>query len=259
MKKLPKSLTTVTMLSKFLAGTLFVLLPFLGFYLGYRYHEAITMTTCVTTNCKTIPQTNQMANPASVNCEQKGGTLVIMKRPDGGEYGLCNFDDGRSCEEWAMFRNECPVGGVKTTGLDAIEEKYCVWSGGQTSSSDPNCTFIDNTFCVNTVLYKSECKKGDSNIKIFFHPAGNRLIKGKQITLKWSGGPSEITINLIDIELAKKSVSVSLVDGFDHIRNTGEYKYTIPKSLPTGIYRFSIGSALSETFLLSDSNVVLPQ
>lgn len=51
-----------------------------------------------------------IANPASVNCKEKGGTTQIMNGPNG-QYGLCNFEDDYSCEEWALFRGECPVGG----------------------------------------------------------------------------------------------------------------------------------------------------
>ncbi len=36
-RKLPKSLTTVTTLSKTIAMILFITLPFLGFYLGFQY------------------------------------------------------------------------------------------------------------------------------------------------------------------------------------------------------------------------------
>ena len=56
-----------------------------------------------------------IANPASVNCINKGGTLSIQKRGDGGEYGVCIFEDNRQCEEWALFRGECPAGGKKVT------------------------------------------------------------------------------------------------------------------------------------------------
>lgn len=48
-----------------------------------------------------------LANPASVNCIEKGGTLEIKENEDGGQYGLCIFADGHSCEEWALFREEC--------------------------------------------------------------------------------------------------------------------------------------------------------
>ncbi|MFH1565859.1 MAG: hypothetical protein ABIB98_01515 [bacterium] len=48
--ELPKSLTTVTTLSKILAGILFVLLPFIGFYLGMKYQ---TSTSPAPTSVKT--------------------------------------------------------------------------------------------------------------------------------------------------------------------------------------------------------------
>jgi hypothetical protein len=47
-----------------------------------------------------------MANPASVNCGKIGGTTEIKKSADGSEYGMCTFQNGTSCEEWALFRNE---------------------------------------------------------------------------------------------------------------------------------------------------------
>lgn len=39
--KLPKELTTVTPLSKTIALVLFMLLPFLGFLIGFKYQEGI--------------------------------------------------------------------------------------------------------------------------------------------------------------------------------------------------------------------------
>jgi hypothetical protein len=56
----------------------------------------------------TTPKGNtQMANPASVNCKEKGGTLSIVTDSTGGQIGICNFPDGTSCEEWALYRGEC--------------------------------------------------------------------------------------------------------------------------------------------------------
>ena len=40
-----------------------------------------------------------LANPASVYCDDNGGTLEIRTGADGGEYGVCIFDDGSECEE----------------------------------------------------------------------------------------------------------------------------------------------------------------
>lgn len=47
-----------------------------------------------------------LANPASVYCEEQGGTLLIQSEA-GGETGYCVFPDGSQCEEWAYYRGEC--------------------------------------------------------------------------------------------------------------------------------------------------------
>jgi putative hemolysin len=48
-------------------------------------------------------QTVGMANPASVYCEERGGSLKLE-----GSVGMCELPDGEFCEEWAYFRGECP-------------------------------------------------------------------------------------------------------------------------------------------------------
>lgn len=102
-----------------------------------------------------------IANPASTNCVEKGGNLVIEKKDDGSEYGLCYFDDARACEEWAMFRDDCPVGGVKTTGFDTIAQKFCAWSGGKTQAVEGAvCTFTDGSVCLADDFYAGTCQKG---------------------------------------------------------------------------------------------------
>jgi len=58
------------------------------------------------TNTQTANQTG-IANPASVYCEQQGGTLSIRKDMTGGEYGICVFTNGVECDEWKFYRGEC--------------------------------------------------------------------------------------------------------------------------------------------------------
>lgn len=100
-----------------------------------------------------------LANPASTNCQDKGGKVVIEKKDDGSEYGLCYFDDNRACEEWAMLRGDCPVGGRKTTGYDTIAQKFCAWSGGQTLAvENAVCTFSDGSTCLADDFYKGTCQ-----------------------------------------------------------------------------------------------------
>lgn len=53
---------------------------------------------------------SQIANPASVNCEQKGYRLETRTSDDGSQYGVCIFPDGSECEEWAFLKGECTPG-----------------------------------------------------------------------------------------------------------------------------------------------------
>jgi putative hemolysin len=48
-----------------------------------------------------------LPNPASVYCEEQGGSVEIRTDADGGQYGVCIFADGSECDEWAFYRGEC--------------------------------------------------------------------------------------------------------------------------------------------------------
>ncbi len=105
--------------------------------------------------------TTQLANPASVNCLKLGGTLSIETRGDGGQYGLCHFEDNRACEEWALLRGDCPYGGRKTTGYDTVDQNYCAWSGGETFAvPDSICAFKDGSKCSTLDFYNGKCGSG---------------------------------------------------------------------------------------------------
>ena len=47
-----------------------------------------------------------IANPASVYCEEQGGTVDIRTDASGDQLGYCVFADGEEVEEWAFFRGE---------------------------------------------------------------------------------------------------------------------------------------------------------
>lgn len=51
-----------------------------------------------------------LANPASVHCQEQGGRLEMRQDKEGGQYGVCIFEDGSECEEWAFYRDECVPG-----------------------------------------------------------------------------------------------------------------------------------------------------
>lgn len=88
-----------------------------------------------------------LANPASVNCVKLGGALEIRTRPDGGQYGVCAFEDNRQCEEWALLRGDCPVGGIKITGYETEAQVYCAITGGQVDSQAGTCLRADGKRC----------------------------------------------------------------------------------------------------------------
>lgn len=93
--------TTVTPLSKALAITLFVALPFIGFYYGMKYQKAITTPPEIKLMDKAPLN---MANPASKHCANKGGRLEIRSDKAGAQTGYCHLN-GKTCEEWQFFRS----------------------------------------------------------------------------------------------------------------------------------------------------------
>ncbi len=108
-----------------------------------------------------------IANPASTNCINKGGTLKIQKGVGGGEYGICIFEDNRQCEEWALFRGECPIGGKKITGYVTPAAQFCAITGGSYNITDQTntekeqgaCTFNNGKNCDVWDYYKGKCSK----------------------------------------------------------------------------------------------------
>jgi len=93
-----------------------------------------------------------MANPASVYCEQQGGTLEIQDTPDG-QVGMCHFENGQVCEEWALFRSS----GTNCTDVDGASARtYC--QPGQRNAE----------LC--TMEYRQVCGWFDQTIQCFAYP-----------------------------------------------------------------------------------------
>jgi putative hemolysin len=128
----------------------------------------LILTTVFPVGCA-VTNKPAIANPASVNCIKKNGKLSIQKRGDGGEYGVCMFEENRQCEEWAMFRGECPVGGVKVTGFVTPAARICVITGGTYTVTENNkmyneqgnCTFKNGSICNVWDYYNGKCTRTD--------------------------------------------------------------------------------------------------
>ena len=100
-----------------------------------------------------------MANPASVNCTDQGGTLEIRKNVQS-EYGVCLFEDNRQCEEWALLRGDCPEGGLKITGHEDEAQAFWVITGGQIEglgTETSMCKRTDGTLCAVQANFADEC------------------------------------------------------------------------------------------------------
>jgi putative hemolysin len=109
---------------------------------------------------------SQLANPASQNCVKQGGTLTIERRPDGGQYGVCVFTDNYQCEEWALFRGECPKNGLRVTGYVTPAGRYCAITGGRytvvtesASSETGVCSLPGGKACDAAAYYAGTCAR----------------------------------------------------------------------------------------------------
>ena len=103
----------------------------------------IVIVFCALTACKSaelVPTSEpQIANPASVYCEQNGNTLEIQTAADGSQSGVCIFPDGSTCDEWAYFRGECGPAVQNNPKLTPAVESTIDASGGymQPGTSEP--------------------------------------------------------------------------------------------------------------------------
>ena len=114
------------------------------------------------------PPPGQLANPASENCTKQGGTLAIEQRGDGGEYGVCVFADNRQCEEWALLRGECPMGGIRITGFRTPAARYCAITGGtytvtgsKAAQEQGTCAFKQGQTCDVWAYFNGTCRPND--------------------------------------------------------------------------------------------------
>jgi len=109
-----------------------------------------------------------MANPASVFCQEQGGQLEIRTGADGGQFGVCLFADGSECDEWAFFRGECQPGQTPAATVEPEVANpasvFCQEQGGQLeirTGADGGqfgvCLFADGSQCDEWAFYRGEC------------------------------------------------------------------------------------------------------
>lgn len=125
---------------------LLVILVIILIGIGYLVSQPKTeirepIDTKETSEEKTDEEEIQIANPASVYCEEEGGTLEIRETVDG-QRGFCLFEDGSECDEWDFFRLDCKKGEVFCKDLcgDGIcQEIVCTAVGCPCPETPESC------------------------------------------------------------------------------------------------------------------------
>ena len=97
-----------------------------------------TLAGCNKTPVENPEQNSEIANPASVYCEENGGTVNL-------EEWLCMFEDGSYCEEWSYYRGECKPGEIiyNTVEDENIDVELPEWA--KTSLTDEELEEIIDT------------------------------------------------------------------------------------------------------------------
>ncbi len=101
------------------------------------------------------PEAPGLANPASTNCVNKGGTLEIRQDASGGQVGYCKFPDGSECEEWALLRGECQSGNA--TAAPEPQTKPIVFQSGAASM-----VLEDSVAATGLVRYRLSAQAGQT-------------------------------------------------------------------------------------------------
>jgi putative hemolysin len=162
-----------------------------------------------------------LANPASRNCVDKGGRLSLEANGSGGQFGVCTFTDNLQCEEWAMMRGDCRVGGIKVTGFVTPAARYCAITGGTyqvTSDSRATgergiCTFKGGSSCAATAYFNGTCaaKPGQAGSAVQA-PKADAIGAAKTIHAVFACEAGK-TVDATFINGAQGSVELILADG----------------------------------------------
>lgn len=91
---------------------------------GYLESPSTQPSATPATESQPPAQQAGLPNPASVYCEEQGGKVEIRTDADGNQQGVCVFEDGNECDEWAFFRNECQPGQPEPAATAIPGSKY---------------------------------------------------------------------------------------------------------------------------------------
>lgn len=161
----------------------------------------------------------QLANPASQHCVSQGGKSQIEKNPGGGQYGICVFGGNRMCEEWAMLRGQCPVGGLRVAGYVTPASRFCAITGGtykvtsgtNTPAEMGTCTLISGKTCSASAYFKGTCTAGQNQRAA--DAGAQRAKQAQPIAVKYSCAGSKTIAAEFFNDSKPAQVRLALSDG----------------------------------------------
>lgn len=155
--------------------------------------KKILLMLCIVSVIIVAGCSTQIANPASKNCIDKGGSLEIITAADGSQSGLCTLKDGTKCDEWAYFRGECP-----STQIANPASVNCINNGGTLKIVDgPDgqygmCTLPGGKLCEEWSYFRGECPSNCTTCRQLVSPGPEYCKEGRIV----SGGVDACGCNL---------------------------------------------------------------
>ncbi len=139
---------------KMLVGLVVVFVAITGFFIGTQKPDSQAVFAQTTTPSKTNAGT--VASAAYAKCIQNGGFVTTDRRGSSGFYNICNFSDDMTCELYALYEAQCPIGGVHTIGYNTKPQVFCALRGGTPQGKDNGqCKMPDGKTCSTSQVYKN--------------------------------------------------------------------------------------------------------
>jgi len=101
--------------------------------------------------CGCTNNNTQLPNPSAVKCEEDGYIYEIREDEDGGQYGVCIFDDGSECDAWSYFRGECGLSFECKSDDQCVPAQCCHPTSCVPINQAPDCEGVACT---------TECREG---------------------------------------------------------------------------------------------------
>ena len=98
-----------------------------------------------------------LPNPASVFCEEQGGTVEIVADEDGNQSGICQLADGSEIEEWEYWRQfyGSEIEADKSTVIQVEVGPYFASADDGLQPGDPLAGALVRLFQGNTVVLET--------------------------------------------------------------------------------------------------------